>query len=300
LNPGFRQLDFGRVEEVRWRGTNGVEVTGGLYLPPDYDPAKRYPLVIQTHGFERARFSMDGLDEWSSGFAARPLAARGIIVLQAIEWGRSYADVSSGKYGGANPSQAFKMAASSVFEGAIDYLDARGMIDRSRVGISGFSRAVCFVAYTLTHTKYSFAAGVLTDGIDCGYFNYLCFPHEAWDGNALNGGLAPFGEGGLKEWLNEAPGFNLDHVHMPMRLVALNPGSVLESWEWFVGLTLQKSPVDFIEIPDASHLMQKPWDRRISLQGLVDWFCFWLKGEEDSDPQKAGQYTRWRRLANAN
>jgi hypothetical protein len=34
----------------------------------------------------------------------------------------------------------------------------------------------------------------------------------------------------------------------------------------------------------------------ISQQGNVDWFCFWLKGEEDPDPTKAEQYARWREL----
>jgi hypothetical protein len=34
----------------------------------------------------------------------------------------------------------------------------------------------------------------------------------------------------------------------------------------------------------------------LSQQGLVDWFCFWLKGEEDSGPAKAEQYARWREL----
>jgi hypothetical protein len=28
----------------------------------------------------------------------------------------------------------------------------------------------------------------------------------------------------------------------------------------------------------------------------VDWFCFWLKGEEDPGPAKAEQYARWREL----
>jgi hypothetical protein len=34
----------------------------------------------------------------------------------------------------------------------------------------------------------------------------------------------------------------------------------------------------------------------VSQQGTVDWFCFWLKGEEDPDPAKVGQYQRWREL----
>jgi len=33
-----------------------------------------------------------------------------------------------------------------------------------------------------------------------------------------------------------------------------------------------------------------------SLSATVDWFCFWLKGEEDPGPAKAEQYKRWREL----
>jgi hypothetical protein len=34
----------------------------------------------------------------------------------------------------------------------------------------------------------------------------------------------------------------------------------------------------------------------ISQGGTVDWFRFWLKGEEDPDPAKTEQYKRWREL----
>jgi dipeptidyl aminopeptidase/acylaminoacyl peptidase len=296
LNPQFRQLEFGRVEQIQWKATSDVEVTGGLYFPPDYSPGQRYPLVIQTHGFDANHFSMDGLNEWSSGFAARALAAKGFLVLQAHDFTEGSEErVTSDKSLGATLEQAYKKSGVLAYERAIDYLNSRGMIDRNKVGISGFSRTVCFVAYALTHFDHEFAAAALTDGIDCGYFQYLAFPNVAWDFDALNGGVSPFGSG-LDEWLKEAPSFNFDKVRTPVRLVALNSESVLEMWEWYSALTLQKKPVDFIEIPDAPHLLQRPWDRRIAQQGLVDWFCFWLKGEKDPDPAKADQYARWREL----
>src|SRR5207253_2137263 len=82
LNPQFNQLAFGTVKTVEWQ-VDGITMIGGLYLPPDYVRGKRYPLVIQTHGYNPTAFSMDGIpDEWTNGFAARPLASRGIIVLQ--------------------------------------------------------------------------------------------------------------------------------------------------------------------------------------------------------------------------
>ena len=49
-------------------------------------------------------------------------------------------------------------------------------------------------------------------------------------------------------------------------------------------------------LPAAAHILVKPWDRIASQGGTLDWFCFWLKGEEDPDPAKAEQYIRWREL----
>jgi hypothetical protein len=55
-----------------------------------------------------------------------------------------------------------------------------------------------------------------------------------------------------------------------------------------------EKPVELIYLPDAVHILVKPWERLTSQQGNVDWFCFWLKGEEDEDPKKHEQYERWR------
>jgi hypothetical protein len=49
-------------------------------------------------------------------------------------------------------------------------------------------------------------------------------------------------------------------------------------------------------LPDGQHILQKPLERLASQQGTVDWFRFWLEGEEDPDPAKAEQYRRWREL----
>ena len=296
LNPQLERLDLGKVETIEW-SANGITLIGGLYLPPDYVAGKRYPLVIQTHGFLPERFSMDGMAEWSSAFAARPLAANDIIVLQAYSFkDRGDHDrVGNDRTLGVTESQSFRNFNAIALEGALDHLEHEGIIDRNRVGIVGFSRTVCFVAYTLTHSNYRFAAISLVDGIDCGYFQYLAFPRLAFDFDDLNGGVSPFGDG-LKRWIKESPGFNLDKVVSPVRLVALNPRSVLEMWEWYAGLTLQNKPVEMVEIPDGTHLLERPRDRWIAMEGMVDWFRFWLKGEEDPALEKRNEYFRWRQL----
>jgi dienelactone hydrolase len=97
---------------------------------------------------------------------------QGFAVLQTYQFkeGKDHDRVAADRNLGATEAQSFKQFAALAYEEAINYLDTRGMIDHNRVGISGFSRTVCFAAYALTHSQSNCAAGILTDGIDCGYF----------------------------------------------------------------------------------------------------------------------------------
>jgi len=290
LNPQFKQLNFGKVEAITWKATDGHEVQGGLYRPPDFVPGKRYPLVIQTHGFTPEKFWIDG--PWPTAFAAQELAGKGFVVLQ-VGYAKNLEDDVKDT---ATPQEATRETA--AYEGAIDYLDSIGLIDRNRVGITGFSRTCFYVKYTLTHSKYAFAAAVVADGIDAGYLQYMALANAnaelALEFEKMNGGL-PFADG-MATWLRLSPSFGLEKVHTPLRIQAIQPTSVLGEWEWFAGLTRLGEPVDMVYLPEGTHILEKPWERLVSQQGDVDWFCFWLNGEEYPDPAKASQYARWRGL----
>jgi hypothetical protein len=181
----------------------------------------------------------------------------------------------------------------AAYEGAIDYLDGRGLINRTRVGIIGFSRTVFYVEYTLTHSQYPIIAATLADGFDGGYVNYVLWGGRV-DYSAVIGG-PPVGAS-LPLWLTNSPGFNLDKVTAAVRIEDYGSVGPLEGWEWFSGLVNLTKPVDFIWLPFAPHLLVKPWERLTSLQGNVDWFAFWLKGEEAGSQTKRRQYDRWREL----
>jgi dipeptidyl aminopeptidase/acylaminoacyl peptidase len=288
LNPQFSELTFGRVQEIIWRATDGHQMRGGLYLPPEYRRGKRYPLVIQTHGFDPHKFWIDG--PWSSAFAAQPLAGRDIAVLQV---GGSEDPGEDTQFSHTPKEAPREMAA---FEGAIDYLDSIGIIDRNRVGIVGFSRTVYTVKFALSHSQYRFAAATLADGIGGGYFEYVAYPSVAADYD-LTIGAAPF-DGDLTVWLKNSPGFNMAKVHTPVRIEAYGTTSVLSGWEWYVGLVHLEKPADFIYIPGAPHVLVKPKDRVTSQEGTVNWFSFWLKGEEKDAMRYPQQYNRWRQLLN--
>ena|ERR1700722_8512410 len=283
FNPQFKDLKFGRVQNVTFEATDGRRVHAGLYLPPDFVPGNKYPLVIQTHGWDPDRFWIDGI--YPSASAAQPLASRGFVVLQVNEGSTV-----------ATPEEYQQKT--SAYEGAIDYLDHLGIVDRDRVGIVGFSRTGLGVEFALTHSQYHFAAATLADHSDGGYFIYLSLlPTWSWwapDYESINGGM-PFGDG-LASWAKNSPSFNLTKVSTPVREEAYTPISLLGAWEWFAGLSRLAKPVDLIYITGGDHVLVKPWDRMISQQGNVDWFSFWLQGYEDPNPTKSQQYKRWREL----
>lgn len=284
LNPQFTNLKFARVEEVSWNGADGRQVRGGLYFPLDYVPGKKYPLVIQTHGWDARKFWIDG--PYTTAFAAQPLAAKGIMVLQADE----------------NESNDFDTPRElprevSSLEAAIDYLNKRGVIDTNRVGIIGFSRSGDIVSYALTHSKFHFAAASVADGGDQGFYTYMVLANtgSSKELEFLNGG-SPFGDG-LNFWLKNSSEFNLERIQTPVRLLALGPDLLLSEWGWFAGSFRLDKAIEMVYLPDAVHILQKPWERLVCQQGNVDWFMFWLNGEENTeDPSKSEQYARWRQI----
>jgi hypothetical protein len=286
LNPQFQNLALARVEGITWQAGHGTEVKGRLYWPPDYVPGKKYPLVIQTHGWTSDRFWMDG--PFTTAFAAQALAGNGFFVLQVAEPGDWHVTDT--------PKEV--LLAMAAYESAIDNLDRKGLIDRNRVGIIGFSRSCWYVTYTLTHSKHAFAAAAVGDGVDYGYFQYMSFsnltPLLPASFENVNG-APPFGKG-LRVWLRRSPSFLMDRIETPLRVQTLYPSSLLSDWSWYTGLFRLGKPVELIYIPEGTHILEKPWDRMISQQGNVDWFCFWLKGEEDPDSSKVEQYRRWREL----
>jgi hypothetical protein len=281
LNPQFQNLNLAKVEEIAWKGARGIEEKGGLYWPPGYVRGTKYPLVIQTHGWNPDRFWMDG--PWPTAFAAQALAGKGFFVAQVPDpdW---HIWVTSKE----------APRAMSSYEDVIDYLDRRGLIDRNRVGIIGFSRTYWYVTYALTHSKHHFAAAALADGVDYSYFQYMAFSQFAREFEAVYGG-PPYGKS-MSRWLKQSPAFLIDRIETPLRIQTLGPESLLSDWHWYSGLTQLGRPVEMTYIPEGTHILERPWDRIISEQGNVDWFCFWLKGEEDPDSTKTEQYKRWREL----
>jgi hypothetical protein len=285
-NPQLASLERGLVSVFRWTDDSGYQWTAGLVKPYGYTAGRRYPLVIQTHGFNEHEFLVDG--SYTTGFAAQPLAAAGIMVLQ----------MEDRKDRHLQPTSEEASLFASGCASAIHLLTEERLIDPDRVGIVGFSRTSWYVETALVKYPNLFRAATIIDGIDQGYVNYILFcPGQRScqnDEEGANGGR-PFGRD-LAQWLNSAVTFHLDKVQAPVRLETIGWDSVLEAWEIYSSLRQQDKPVDLIYMPSGQHILQKPLERYASQQGNVDWFRFWLQGDEDAEPSKRDQYVRWRKL----
>jgi Prolyl oligopeptidase family len=285
---------LGRVQYVEWTDRSGAKWGGRLYYPVHYSPTRSFPLVIQTNShIGRSEFSLLG-NVWigTAGYAAQPLAARDIAVLQIDDTDALRTVTTSPK----EPEMAL-----AGYDSAVDCLVKMGIVNRSRVGLQGMSRTVWHVDYALTRADTRYAAAFATNGSAMGYLEYTLFPlfHGEYD---FDNGATPFGRAGLTTWLQMTPAFNVDRIHTPLFVASegsLASGNMLLNWEMFSRLRQLNKPVEFFIYPDqehSDHQLQIPRQKLASIAGAVDWFDFWLNDHEDADPEKVAQYQRWHKL----
>ncbi len=299
FNPQFEDLAFGRVEKFEWKDSQDRDWKGAIVFPPDYDDAVRYPLVIQTtaeggdgDAFEAADFLIDG-PVYSSAYAAQSYAGRGMIVLQAPNPFPSR---------GALLSQLEDTQL--LIEGAVDALDASGVIDRRRVALIGFSNTCVAVWHTLTHSDYGFAAAIVADGYSISHWGYawthgIRAPGMTYIDEFVMDGATPWGEG-LDDYVALNPAFHLDNVEAAVRIEDYNFDSPPMDWDLYAIMRRMHRPVEYAVLNDGAHNNLKPRERFLSQQGNVDWLAFWLTGAEVDSGERASQYERWRRLRDLN
>jgi dipeptidyl aminopeptidase/acylaminoacyl peptidase len=287
-NPNADKFAFGRTEVMSWTDDNRLSWRGGLVYPTGYVAGRKYPLVLQTHGFRPDRFLLDGpAEDVGTAFAAQALANAGFVVLQASE-----------SPGAVTTDAREARLVAQGWQAAIHELVDRGLVDPEKVGIVAFSRTCMHAIRFLADFPNTATAVTLADGAWWGYGNSLAltnFPKSIVDEVRATTGSEPDPHR-LQEWFDAQPLYKLSDSRTAIRIEAIGPGSMAALWETFAILQNAAHPVDMIYFPEGSHNLMKPVERIGSQEGNVDWFRFWLNGEEDAEPRKTAQYERWRRL----
>jgi dipeptidyl aminopeptidase/acylaminoacyl peptidase len=154
-NPVYalEEYDLGKLELVQIRTPDGFVLEGSLIKPPDFDPARRYPVWFSTYGGPHAPVVND---TWSGGRVNdHGLATMGFLVFHVDP--RS----ASGK-GACSTWAAYRRLGVQELEDidtAVRWLTAQSYADARRVGMTGHSYGGFMTSYAMTHCKL-FAAGI--------------------------------------------------------------------------------------------------------------------------------------------
>jgi len=298
-DPILASVRIAKQKTFTW-SERGQEFVGGLTLPTDWSPDVRLPLVIQTYDYQPNVFLPDGANSTSD--AAQALAARGIAVAQVPT-----------RMAGLSASAEERKTEYYLFAERIGLvvqsLVADGIIDSNRVGLTGFSRMGYLTYWTITHPgRTQLAACIIADSYDGSYSSYVRDIAAGGQNGSSVRGLESVSDRGAfwqnkDKWLESETSFNIDRVRTPAlftanRSRAGNDDIFLTRSYLFLnygGFLRNGKPMEMLLFPEGDHQLRRPQERLEMMTAVVDWYCFWLKGEIPPDPERA---KRWDRLRN--
>ncbi|MFZ0500192.1 MAG: prolyl oligopeptidase family serine peptidase [Steroidobacteraceae bacterium] len=290
-NPQLEKFRLGVASLYRWKSPDGYTWSGVLMRPPDFRLGRRYPLVIQTHGFggEVRSFLVDGPSH--TGYAARALAARDILVLQVID-ASDNADVDKSLN---TPREAETFSAGYL--AAIRQLTRDRLIDSHRVGIMAWSLTGLAALQSLEDYPGVYRAAVLAEGNSGSYPEYLTYIDTMGSAGEYffraEIGPRPW-KSGLPVWVSRSPGFNTDRICTPVLDDQNSPFSLVSAWDDYAIMRAEKKPIELLYIRNGQHELVKPKERMREQQWTVAWFDYWLNGREDPSLVGRGEIRRWR------
>ena len=158
-NPWMSEIDFAKQEVIRYKAKDGLEIDGILVHPLNEEKGKRYPLITVVHGGPEAHFN----NGWLTGYSnpAQTAAAEGYAVFFPNYRGSTGRGIEFTFSSQGDPAgKEFD----DVVDG-VDHLIQIGLVDGSKVGVTGGSYGGYATGWFSTRYSDRFAAGVMFVGI---------------------------------------------------------------------------------------------------------------------------------------
>ena len=292
-NPEFARLRLGPVTRLRWLNDRGLPAWGDLVLPPSYDGKAKLPLVIvvyHSRGFLRGGTG----DE----YPIFPLAAKGFAVLsferppglsEAMPGLTSWEEVLTAEQHNWGERRSIHSALMTGIDRAI----ATGAIDPTRIGITGLSDGASTVEFALVNSP-RFAAAAMSTCCD-DRLTSLVLGGWAWGDHNHRTGYPLAIDDDREFWKPISLSLNARRIATPILFQVADREAAL-SLESYGALREAHQPVEMHVYPDEYHNKWQPLHRLAVYDRNIDWFAFWLRGEEDRSPDKSAQYARWEGL----
>jgi dipeptidyl aminopeptidase/acylaminoacyl peptidase len=266
----FSQLNLTEPEEIWYTSFDGKKVEAWIQKPPDFDPSKKYPLILNIHGGPHTAYGyvFDHEFQW--------MAAKGYVVLYpnprgSTSYGQEFGNIIQYHY----PGDDYKDLMAGV-----DEVLKRGYVDPKKLGVTGGSGGGLLTNWVIGHTD-RFAAAVSQRDIaswsDWWYSADFTLYQPSWFK------APPFDD--PQDYVNRSPITYIKNVHTPLMLILgeadyrTPPGAGGE--EMFRALKYLRRPVIMVRFPGESHELSRsgqPWHRVERLEHIVGWFDKYLQG----------------------
>jgi dipeptidyl aminopeptidase/acylaminoacyl peptidase len=264
------ELRLGTPEEIVYPSFDGRQIQAWVLKPPDYDPARRYPLILNIHGGPHAAYgaTFDHEFQW--------MAAKGYVVLYpnprgSTTYGEEFGNIIQHRYPGDD--------AKDLMAG-VDVLVKRGVADEARLGVTGGSGGGVLTNWLVTQTT-RFAAAVSQRSIadwagfwytaDFTLFRPTWFTAPPWEDPAGFAARSP-----ITFVANIKTPLMLIEGEADLRTPPADGGEQL-----FRALKYLRRPVVMVRFPEESHELSRsgqPWHRVERLRHIVAWFDKYLLG----------------------
>lgn len=280
-NPQQQAVNWGTAELIRWTSLDGTPLEGVVYKPADFDPEKRYPLIVNF--YER------NADTYHS--YRQPEPHRSTI---------DYHFYTSNGYVIFNPDVRYKdgypgQSAYNCIIPGVEKLLRQGYIDRKRIGAQGHSWGGYQVADLATRTDL-FAA--IESGAPVVNM-FSAYGGMRW-GTGLNRSFQyEHGQSriGRTPWeapelyRENSPLFQMDKVKTPILIMANdNDGHVpwYQGIEYFVALKRLQKPVWLLNYTGEPHWPMRMANRIDFQKRMFGFFQHYLNGEPMPEWMKTG------------
>jgi dipeptidyl aminopeptidase/acylaminoacyl peptidase len=254
---------LGAVREISWKSSKDQrEVQGWVITPPDFDAAKKYPLILEIHGGPFAAYGPNYTTEMQL------FAAAGYIVLYANPRGStSYGEAFGNLIHHAYPGDDYDDLMSGV-----DALIAQGNVDTDNLFVTGGSGGGVLTAWIVGKTDRFRAAVVAKPVINWSSFVLTAdvsnFFYRYWFG------AQPWEK--PEEYWRRSPLSLVGNVKTPTMLLTGEADyrtPIAESEQYYQALKLRKVDTVMVRIPEASHGMtSRPSNLIAKVDNILAWF----------------------------
>ncbi len=254
------EVQLGEVEEIWYPSVDGLQIQGWIVKPPDFDPAKKYPLILRIHGGPHGMYSF-GFD-----FKNQNHAANGYVLLYTNPRGSSgYGSEFGNEIKNAYPDMDYDDLMAGV-----DAVISRGYIDERNLFVYGGSGGGVLTAWIVGHTD-RFTAAVSKAPV----INWVSFVGTT-DGSSWYYNFEKLPWEDPSEHLRRSPLMYVGNVTTPTMLLTgeRDLRTPMEQTEQFYrALKLRKVPTAMVRMTDSWHSRSSPPTNFIRVQlYLRNWF----------------------------